>query len=496
MRRLIMLMFLVIGVSGISSVRAANQTWTVDRVSDDLTDGDLASHVGSLRFVLAHASSGDHVTFSDVESIHITSPLFVPAGVSVGRRRTEDCGSYTTPHVNIKDLTMTVKPMLTLGANATLRNVNLVGGDVEVESLGDDVDICAVGFGIEYDGDGVAIPLHPKHEALIIRGARTVVHRSDILGAIVVDVGGSDSIIGDSLTSSGESNAGVRNATVSIGANANNAAQRVTVRDPFPRGLVGMLNGTWGGDDLTNHANNWAQRPAILQAYAVTSTTLAISGTANPLSLVDIYLDNQIDVVRQTPVVADASGRFSFTGTLPTGTVTAIAASTLNDPAHPNRVGSSSPWSDGVLVSKISNAPTMSVSATIDNLTKPSVSPAHAGDVLRYSVNIINTGTITINQLITSDNFISPNLALIVGSGTITGNGQLMVATDTGFSVKSLAPGMSITYTVDATVKPLTAPSQATMRLTINAQSLNSRPMARSYALAPQHVVFVPFISR
>jgi uncharacterized repeat protein (TIGR01451 family) len=58
-------------------------------------------------------------------------------------------------------------------------------------------------------------------------------------------------------------------------------------------------------------------------------------------------------------VLADATGVFTFTGALPPTPpeVRVIAVSTLDDPAHPNRVGSSSEWSDTALVTAPSTTP-------------------------------------------------------------------------------------------------------------------------------------------
>jgi hypothetical protein len=118
----------------------------------------------------------------------------------------------------------------------------------------------------------------------------------------------------------------------------------VTIRDPFPRGLSGLVgSGVSGGDDEATHANNWAQTPSIISAYSYDGfATAQVIGTANSLSLVDIYFDNQISVTRQAPVTADAFGHFAFAGTLPGSSVSVLVGSTLSDTAHLNRVGSSS----------------------------------------------------------------------------------------------------------------------------------------------------------
>ncbi len=70
---------------------AAGDTWYVTSASDSASDGDLATRSGSLRFVLAHATGGDFVSFARFDSaadkIFINSTLTVPDGVAVGRTR-------------------------------------------------------------------------------------------------------------------------------------------------------------------------------------------------------------------------------------------------------------------------------------------------------------------------------------------------------------------------------------------------------------------------
>src|SRR5262245_54873867 len=97
-RLAVWLVFLLL-VSSVPVAHAASTTWLVDRPGDDATDGDLATHRGTLRFALAHAASGDLVSFGDVgaDTIFIGSTLTVPAGVAVGGRRDQACGPYNQP---------------------------------------------------------------------------------------------------------------------------------------------------------------------------------------------------------------------------------------------------------------------------------------------------------------------------------------------------------------------------------------------------------------
>ena len=170
-------------------------------------------------------------------------------------------------------------------------------------------------------------------------------------------------------------------------ADATGAAQRVTIRDPFPRGLHGLVgNGISGGDDVPTHANNWAQTPTIISAYTYDDfATVQVHGVANPLSLVDIYFDYQITVARQPPVMADATGAFSFSGPLPGRYVQVIAVSTLNDPAHPGWVGSSSRFSAPKPVT--ASAPTTSLQLSPATL----IFTAAAGDPASLAQTLIVT---------------------------------------------------------------------------------------------------------
>jgi hypothetical protein len=355
---------LLLLIGAMPAAHAAGTTWTVDRPGDDGADGDLAAHKGSIRFALAHAASGDMVKFGDigVDTIFLSSQggtLIVPPGVALGSPREQaDCGSYNDPLVTIADPSLTlggaIDTMISLGAGATLRGVGILRGRISVRITGPNVEVCGAGLGRSVDGDGVALPGPPWAAALIVDGDHAVVRRSYINGAVSVTTHGSDTRLGDTLQGNGDTNGGVRDAYVTVLADQGGAARRVTIRDPFPRALHGMPgNGAPGGDDVPNHANNWAMTPEIISAYTYDNfATAQIRGIASPNSLVDMFFDNQITVARQAPVLADATGMFSFTGALPPvpPPVLAFAASTLDDPAHPGRVGSSSEWSGAKLV--------------------------------------------------------------------------------------------------------------------------------------------------
>lgn len=361
-----MLLLLIISPQ---TVRAAPTTWTVTSSSDDVNDGSVTSHTGSLRFVLAHAVNGDNVGFHivGVDKIYIASPLTVPVGVAVGYPRTQPCGDYHAPRINVEAYSTSIDPVFYLSANSTLRNIDIGGGRISVRVVGSNVDVCGSALGVEYDSDGVGTPLPPTSLALSIDGDHAVIHRNYLNGQIAISPRGSDSRLGDTLTGTGEINEGVHDAAVTVLSNATGAAQRVTLRDPFPRSLFGIAGtGVSGGDDVITHTNNWAQQPAILSAYTPDNfATVQVRGIANPWSVVDIFFNTQVSVTRQLPVVADATGAFFFTGNLPGPNVLVYAASTLNDPAHPNRQGSSSQFSASVQVVQAPPPPALQVSPSL-----------------------------------------------------------------------------------------------------------------------------------
>jgi hypothetical protein len=373
----------------------AGITWHVTSPTDSATDGDLSTHTGSLRFILSHAQSGDFVSFDRFDTvadkIFAGSPLIVPDGVSVGRHRHEACGSPTTP-VAVVEAEWSVNPVFSLGAGSTLRNLDIGGGDVGVKIAGADVDVCGVGLGIEYDEDGVPTSLPPWHAALIVDGPRATVAQNYINGAIVVSTLGSDSRIGDAVSGSGDANRGFcgnqGKCPVTLLADTLRAAQRITIRDPFPRALHGITgNGVFGGDDVPTHANNWAQTPTILIACAYDDLpAVHVAGIANPRSLVDIYFDDKITISRQDPAVADVTGRFTFSGPLPGSAVEILTVSTLNDPAYPGRVGSSSQMSLPVAVSQGVPSPSIRIAPATLTFTAVMSGTVPAAQLITVSV--------------------------------------------------------------------------------------------------------------
>ena len=255
-----------------------------------------------------------------------------------------------SPLVNIR-AQGNVTVVVSLGMSATLRNLDIAGGTISVKATGADADICGAGLGFMHDETDGLLPAPPATAALIVDGPRAVLHQSWVNGTIIISPLGSDTRIGDAIGGSGDANQGTcgnqGRCPVSVLADQTSAAQRVTLRDVFPRGLLGLLNsGISGGDDVITHTNNWVQTPVISSALSTDHfASVLVQGQANPLSLVDVYFDDHITLARQIPVTADASGLFTFSAALPAAPIWVYAVSTLNDPTHLNRLGSSSQWS-------------------------------------------------------------------------------------------------------------------------------------------------------
>lgn len=498
-RSVLILIIALLFAGATPAARATGTTWTVNRPGDDVDNGDLAAHGGSIRFVLAHAVSGDLVLFGDfdADAIWLSSQaggLVVPPGVAVGGRRDEaDCGSYNGPLITIQDPSISptgaIDTMISLGAGSTLRGVGIMRGRVSARISGPNVEICGVGLGRSVDGDGfVMLGGAPWSSALIVDGDHAVVRRSYLNGGVVMTTHASEARLGDTLDGSGDDNAGVRDAYVTVLADDAMAAQRVTIRDPFPRALHGMPgNGVSGGDDAVNHANNWAMTPEIINAYTYDSfATAEIHGIANPNSLVDIFFDNQITVTRQAPVRADATGVFTFTGALPSEAppVLAIAASTLDDPAHPGRMGSSSQWSQPATVI-VGGEPLLAATGRVIDLSGPAAGPAHPGDLLRFTVMLTNTGSVNVANIASSVFQASTSVTIRVGSGKMLGQGIGFVATDLGFSGGMLAPGQVATYQLDATVKPTSVATLARYSLEVGGSGIVAIPVSGFMPIAP-----------
>lgn len=464
----------------VGRVEAAGTTWNVTSPSDDVTDGNLAAHTGSLRFALAHAVSGDVIGFDiqAVDKLYPATTLVVPPGVAVGHQRDQPCGSYKTPLININGQGLSTGTVISLTAGSTLRNVDISWGRVSLRVAGTDVDVCGVGLGLEADGEGNVTPLPASGIALAVDGDHAVIHQNYINGQVVVTDRGSDSRIGDAIGGSGDTNDGVRDASVIVSTGATGAAQRVTIRDPFPRLLQNMGgSGVSGGDDVPTHANNWAQTPVILSAYTPDNfVTVQVQGTANSLSVVDLYFDNQVTIARQPSVMADASGHFSFTGALPGPDVLITAASTLNEAAHAKRLGSSSQLS-GVAHVTTEQPPTLlQLAPATLSFTSALSLPLPSAQVLHVSAPNL-TWQVVVTP-ITATNWLS----IMPSSGN--GDGVISVAV----KANALPPGL---YPAAITVHDLAQPAnQATTTVTLTV--LAHAPIQ----LAPPRLTFTEVLSQ
>lgn len=462
---LALLATLICGLASPAQPRQANAagtTWLIDRAGDGATDGDAAGHRGSIRFVLEWAQPGDIVRVGDIgpaDAIFVTRTLAVGPAVSLGRTRDEPCGDAAHPLLNIEAMPGLSGPIMTLGDGATLRNItlsnaSLTGPQVALKIVGADVDVCAAGLGQAYDHDGAPLEVAAPVVALGVDAPRSVVHRSHIKGGVVIGVAGDGSRVGDTIDGSGEANTPLAGAAVVILASDTDAARNVTVRDALPRGLSGMTGlGVAGGDDAPNHANHWALTPTITEAISADGfATATVSGVASPRSLVDIYVLAAGVLTRQAPVVADADGAFHFSGTIPGTGAAVLAGSTLDDPAHPARAGSSSALSLPAAVQPATPEPLLSAVGSVVNLSRPGSTDASPGERIRLQVKITNVGGQTVQQIAGAGLQLTAAVRTVAGSGTITGGGSGFTADDAGFAGGALAIGQSAIYTLDATV--------------------------------------------
>lgn len=495
--------------------RASGATWTVDRASDLVADGSLADRRGSLRFVLAHAIAGDTVRFGDIgaDSIFVGSTLNVPAGVAVGRTRTEPCGEADRPLTNLLALPSLSGPIITLGAGATLRNLALAnaatsGATLAVAVLGGDTDLCAVTFGAAYDPEGAPIEVAAPNAALSIDGPKARVHRSRIKGAITISPRGDASVIGDALGESGEANLPLARATVTVGADGGDAARQVTIRDALPRLLQGLIgSGVPGGDDLPTHANHWALTPTITGATSADNfATVRLCGIASPLAVVDIFIDDGGVTTRAGTTTAGADGRFGYLGPLPGAGATIRAAATLNDPAVPARVGSSSQFSAAVGVqagpAPACDAPLpeprLEAVATVRNLSNPAAPGAQAGDTLRATITISNPGAINVQQIASQALQVSPAAFPIPNTASIVGGTGFFVQ-NLGFEGGVLAPGETAVFTVDLmTTAPIATGAVVLSGYVVAERVVNIPVVGRlsgAVAGAPAPRVWLPLLS-
>lgn len=493
----------------VAPARAANTIeWTVDRASDEANDGKVPDRRGSLRFVLKHAREGDLVLFGDIgaDAIVVQSTLSIPDGVEVGRRRTDSCGDRSAALVTIRAQSDDISPVVKMGADATLRNVNIVGGDLSLGISGANADVCAVNLGLAYSsGSPIAMPA--RHAALILDGPAVVVHQSYLGGGVVVTSNGSGSVLGDKPGQSGEGNVGSGDASVSILTQNGVAAQQVTIRDPFPRTLQGLEGGgVFGGDDDPAHANNWAQTPQISSATSDDGySTVVVQGTANPLSLVDVFFTTTDSTKRVATVDADKDGQFRYDGALPNKDVKIVVVSTLNDNAYPGRVGSSSQISASVVPQPAS------VTGSLD--AKPAAlafTGVSGGDVVTKTLSLTANAGLKW-KVSTPPSWLAASPANGAGSTTITiradpallsagvysstidivamGNASIKTTTRVKFTVLSNKPVLAAIGRVDDLSRPADDQGRAgdTLRFTVTITNVGAVPVEAIQSSALQY---------
>jgi hypothetical protein len=270
----------------------------------------------------------------------------------------------------------------------------------------------------------------------------------------------------------------------------------VTVRDAVQRYLSGRLGaGVSGGDDVAGHANAWALTPTIISATSADSfASVTAQGLASPASLVDIYAIDAGIMIHQRAVRADATGMFAYSGPLPGHAVSLLAASTLDDPGAPGRLGSSSALSGAYLVQPVSaGEPLLAAVGSVTNQSRPGSATAIPGDRIRLAVTLTDVGTADVRGLSAANVQFNQAVRIVPGSGAVSG-GAGFSATDGGFSGGQLVPGERAVYWVDATV---IAPSLTTVVFTmeVGASAIAVAPVVGRMGLvanAGQAPVMVP----
>ena len=248
----------------------------------------------------------------------------------------------------------------------------------------------------------------------------------------------------------------------------------------------------------SRHVNNWSQTPSVLTAYTFDNfATVMVTGRANPRSLVDIFFDTQISVTRQSPVLADASGVFTFTGALPGSSVQVFAASTLADPTYPGRVDSSSQLSAFAQVFAAQpTSPVLTVFGSVSDISGPIGGPAQPGDVVRFNVTLSNAGAAAVTGIHGEVLPLPPGLAARPGSGSMHGAGGGFTATDAGFSGGILAAGQTATYSLDADVTAAAPVGMAIFNAQVAADGIASTVASGSLPIAARTRLWLPLLSR
>jgi uncharacterized repeat protein (TIGR01451 family) len=197
-----------------------------------------------------------------------------------------------------------------------------------------------------------------------------------------------------------------------------------------------------------------------------------------------------------TPAVGSGTGTITVTvnpGDLAPGTY--HGSVTVADAANPGDSATAA-------ITLEVQLPLLSALGGVVDLSGPPDGPAHAGDVLRFSVVMTNVGAVDVTNINSTALQLSPGLAVVAGSGAIQGEGTGFVATDSGFSGGTLAPGKRATYTLDAEVTADARPGMAIFSLEVNAGMVVSIPVVGRMRIvpgprpSPQPAVWVPLVVR
>jgi hypothetical protein len=134
----------------------------------------------------------------------------------------------------------------------------------------------------------------------------------------------------------------------------------------------------------------------------------------------------------------------------------------------------------------------------VTDLSGPEQGPAHRGDVLRFSVTMTNVGPVDVTHIHSTVFQASPSVTVLIGSGKVQGEGTGFIATDSGFSGGTLAPGKTAVYTLDAVVKPDAPAGMAIFSLEVGGDGIVSTPVVGRMrivvdpAQSPQPRVWLP----
>lgn len=235
-----------------------------------------------------------------------------------------------------------------------------------------------------------------------------------------------------------------RNDTISQNSIYGNAKLGINLSYPTanPQGIN-------GGSDVGS--NNQAQEPTINSASIGINSGLQATGTTSPNSKVEIFLADSTTITQGKTylgtVAANTSGLFNFNQPLPTtvsivpNTAVLVATDTLNDPAFPQRIGSTSQFSPPFTATVV---PSLTLNPTALNFSA-SVNTNPAGQATLLSV--VNGSVNYATAIAYSANSSSNNwLQLSPSSGTVVSGSPVPVSVN--INTTNLVAG---TYTATVT---------------------------------------------